>query len=311
MSVQLLPYTKKYDDAIHALESGILYGKGIKLKMLKNHFLDRSQPFRLFYPVLALADEEKIIGTSVGAATHLLINGCGYDAGFMYDVKVHPAYRKKGVGLSIAKHIYQNFFRKQGFEKNFTTLKLTNTPVYKISARIASRFCLYDFAYLTLPTHIRVTEPFQKKNKPVFGVTLFDADNVPPGFSTTLPCGLSVFHTFLSYRLKIEKISFLNRYALRLLKKIQPSKYALLPGEQEVMEFVTLFDHTEDNIGQINEVLSHLRNENKKFLLVCCRKGDSIYQYLKKYSINTYGYCMATDFPLSGADAVTIDVRCL
>jgi GNAT superfamily N-acetyltransferase len=311
MSVQLLPYTNKYDDAIHALENGIVYGKGIRLKMLKNHFLGRSQPFQLVYPVLAMTEDEKIIGTSIGAATKLVVNDCPYDAGFMYDVKVHPAYRKKGVGGSIAKYIYQHFFRKQGFEKNFTTLKLTNTPVYKISARVASRFWRYPFVYMTIPTNVRVSESFQQKMEPLFGVTLFDRGDVPPAFFTTLPCGLSFFHTYRMYRLQIEKISFVYRNALRLMKRLQPSKYAALPAEKEIMEFVTLFDHTEHNIGQINEVLDHLQGMDKKFLLVCCRKGDSIYQYLNKYSINTYGYCMATDFPLSGSDGVTMDVRCL
>ena len=62
---------------------------------------------------------------------------------------------------------------------------------------------------------------------------------------------------------------------------------------------------------KINEVLQHLDKNEKRFLIVCCRKGDSIYNYLKPYSINTYHYYMLTDFALSIKDHLEIDVRCL
>jgi hypothetical protein len=113
------------------------------------------------------------------------------------------------------------------------------------------------------------------------------------------------------YQLQIEKLSWLNKRVLAWIRKVSPKKYAVLPKEKEIMQFATLFNHSVENIESINEVLQHMQADGKGFLLVCCCKGDGIYNYLNQYSINTYEYYMLADFPLSGKDNISVDVRCL
>ena len=165
--------------------------------------------------------------------------------------------------------------------------------------------------YLTIPTRARVSSTLHPATASDFSVRLFDEELMPAGFHTNFGSGLGVLHTWKLYRLKIERISWLYKQGLKCLKKIYPKQYHLLPKEKEVMEFGTLFNHSEQNIDKINEVLQHLDKNEKRFLIVCCRKGDSIYNYLKPYSINTYHYYMLTDFALSIKDHLEIDVRCL
>src|SRR5215213_333234 len=98
MHIKLTPYHPIYDNAIARLENSIAQGKGIQLKILKNHFLDRSVVFSKSYPCLALNGKHEVIGTAIGAETKLVINGRSFTAGFVLDAKVHSLYRNKGIG---------------------------------------------------------------------------------------------------------------------------------------------------------------------------------------------------------------------
>lgn len=310
MNIQLIPYKNTYDADITELENSVVQGKHIKLRILKNHFLDRSVVFENYFPCLAVNKEKRLVGTAIGAKTKIIINGKMYNAGFGYDVKVHPAHRNNGVGRTMATH-QKEWFKAEGLEKNFITLKLSNAPVVKLIAKAVGKIWLYDFVYLTIPSKARISEPFVRKAAQKFFVKLFDREALSPNYYTEFSGHLGYFHTYKLYRLKLEKLSWLYRQGLRILKKINPKKYSQLPVEQEVMEFATLYNHTENNMANMNTVLEHLEAKGKKYLLVCCCKNDSIYDYLKKYSINTYGYYILSDFPLKGKDEVTLDVRCL
>jgi GNAT superfamily N-acetyltransferase len=309
MQIELAPYHPTYDSDIANLENSIVQGKGIQLKILKNHFLDRSVVFPKTFPCLALNEKHKVIGTAVGAETKLAINGIIYTAGFVLDTKVDLAYRNKGIGRRLAKK-QKEWFRKEGWEKNFTTLKMSNAPVIKLAKAIRNIW-LTRFVYLTIPTSTRFPSSIRSSPTNNFSVRLFDKENLNARYYTTFPGGLGVFHTWMLYRLKIEKLSWLYRQGLRCIKKISPRRYAVLPKEQDVLDFAALFNHSEETIGSINEVMQHLQAEERKFLLVCCCKGDGVYSHLKKYSINTYNYYILTDFALSSKDNVAIDVRCL
>jgi len=310
MRIDLTPYHPGFDSAIATLEDDIVQGKGTQLKILKNHFLDRSVVFQKSFPWVALTEDDKVIATAVGAQTKLVINEQIIEAGFVFDAKVHLSYRRKGIGMRLARHL-KDRFSKEGFDKNFTTLKLSNAPVIKVSAKAIGNIWLTPFLYLTIPTCAKIPSFFRSTGTDNFSVRLFDKEQLPVGFHTNFTSGLGVLHTWKLYRLKIEKISWLYKQGLKCLRKISPKHYNLLPKEKEVMEFATLFNHTEQNISSINEVLLNLEAKEKKFLLVCCRKGDSVYNHLKSYSINTYHYYMLTDFALSKKDKLAIDVRCL
>ena len=310
MNISVVPYNSVYDADIQQLEKATNQGKQIKLQILKNHFLDRSMVFKKSFPCVSVNQQEKLIGTCIGAQTDLIVNGKSFDAGFAFDVKVHPLYRNQGVARMMAKFIYNNFFKTEGFQKNFTTLKLSNTPVIKLSAKAIGKIWLYDFVYLTIPTKIKIKEPFKDKGNAKLSIKLFHQENLSSVYYTNFKDGLGCFHTHKLYQLKIEKISWLYRQGLEMLKKIN-YKYSLLPKENEVMSVATLYNHTVNNIESINNVLGYLDKEDIKYLLVCCRKNDSIYNYLKKYSINSYGYYILSDFLLSSKDEVVMDIRCL
>lgn len=311
MSINIVPYNNSYDQSIAILEQEIVQGRQIKLRILKQHFLDRSSVFPKFYPCVAIEHNTKLVGTVIGTQTAMILNETQFNAGFGIDLKVHPAYRNKGIAKMMIKHLYKNFFEEEMLTKNFITSKSSNTPLIRLVTKLSTKVWLYDFVYLTIPTKVRIDAAKISNPNQELAVTLFNKENLPPGYFTSFADGLSYFHTYRLYRLSIQQVSFVYQQGINLLKKVKKSKYAFLPAVNEVMEFATLYNHRCDNIHHLNEVLLDLERNGKSYLLVCCRKNDSIYNYLKKYSINTYGYNILSDFALHKNDKITIDVRCL
>lgn len=312
MDTTIVSYDQRYDEDIHRLEKYIVQGKNIQLEIIKDHFLDRTTVFKKYYACLLLDTAGVPIATAIGAQTILHINGNGFNAGIGYEVKVHPDYHNKGIGRRMATHIYRQFFRPEGLHKNFITLKKTNIPVVRLVARAIGKVWLYDFVYLTIPAKARIANiPACKTKNQLFSVALFNKEDLASTYYTDVSNRLGYFHTYKMYRLKIRKIGFLYKLGLGLIKKIQPKKYARLPGINEIFSSATLYNHHAGNIHNINTVLEQLEKLGIHYLMVCCRKHDCIYNALKKSSVNTYGYYILSDFPLTKKDGVTIDARCL
>ena len=306
----LIPYSEVYNDKALSLEKGITQGLNIQLEILKDHFLDRVSVFKNYFACVALSSNSELIGTAMGAQTNIMINNTVWETSFGLDTKVHPHWRSKGVGRKLAKYLYKEFFKPQGLTRNFMTAKLSNAPVLKLVSYAVSSTWMYEFVYLTIPTINRVKLNSAGRRQQIFGVTLFNREELPTNYYTQLRNGLGYFHTYKMYRLKIKKVSWLLKNGMAILKKIYPARYAGLPGEDDTISFATLYDHTPERISGINEVLEQLETSGIRQLLVCCRKNDYIYSVLKNHSINTYSYCLVSDFCLDDNDRVTIDVRC-
>lgn len=309
--ITVIPYDAAYDVEIRRLENIVSQGKQVTLKIIKNHFLDRSSVFEKSFPVLSIDTNKKLTGTCVGVQTNLVVNGQEFEAGFALDAKVDPMYRNQGTGRMMAKYVYEHFFKSEGLNKNFITLKLKNVPVIKLSSKAVGKIWLYDFVYLTIPTNREVEGVFQPKGDTKLSVKLFSGQNVCAGYYENFSNGLGCFNTYKMYRLKITRISWLYKRGLSILKRINRRRYSDLPQEKEIIKSASLYGHTEKNVQDINIVLNHLHAEKINYLMVCCRKNDSIYNYLKRNSINTYSYYILADFELLSKDNLAIDVRCL
>lgn len=310
-SYHILPLDPAYHVAALALEKGVVQGKSIQLEILKDKFLSRAMPFASHYACMAVADSGEIIGSAIGASTTIKINDEEFEAGFAFDTKVNPAWRGQHIGRSLAKTLYRNFFQPGSMSQTFMTAKTSNLPILKVAANTVSQTWYYPFAYLTIPTSARIRDREYTKNNQTFKVSLFNKQQLSPEYFYELENGLGYFRTYKAYRLKIRKLSWPVKTGISVLKFLNQGKYKDLPAENDEISFATLFNHSPDNIQGLNKVLEKLEAEGVSQLLVCCCKNDSIYNSLKNKSINTYPYCLVSDFELNPTDKFTIDVRCL
>ena len=308
----IISYSEALNLQLLQFEKEIVQGRQIQLEIVKQHFLDRAAVFKKFQAFIAVDAQQHIIGTSIGAQTTIEINGEQIQAGFGFDAKVSPNQRNKGLGKSLAREVYRQYFVANGMSKNYMTAKLNNAAVLKMISGMLSNVWIYDFTYLSIPASARIKHKyFRESSADNFGVRLFDQENVNPDSYTIFENGLGHFHTYKMYQLKIKKVNFAYRIALGFLRKYYPSKYQNTPKEGEIMSFSTLYNHSVENLTGINLVLEDLEKKGIGFLLVCCKKQGAAYRFLKSISINSYDYNIVTDFDLKENDSVNIDVRCL
>lgn len=308
----IIPYSEEYNDLLIQFEKRIVQGKNVQLEIIKEHFLSRAKAFKHSYACMALAKDGKVVGLAIGAVTTIRINMEQHNAGFGFDTKVAPGWRNKGVGRMLAKEIYKQFFVPMGLSKNFMTAKIANAPVLRLISNALTKVWLFDFIYLTIPTTARLQKPVIVKvvlNQ--FKVELYEKENISSDYYTCFENGLCYLDTYKLYKLRIKKISRLYKTGIKLLKMLYPSKYSILQGENEIISFVTLYNHTPENIGGINTVLERLEMQGINQLQVCCKKNDAVYQTLQKMAIYKYKYHVISDFILNKDDCLTMDVRCL
>lgn len=312
MNYTIVEYDPTYDAGIQQLEHEIVQGKTIQLKILKKHFLDRAIVFKKYFAFLALQMGTRPIGAGIMAQTQLKVNAETFNAGVLFDVKVHQDFRGQGINRAMFKYARQQFFDVLGLSRNFTTLKNSNAPVLRSAIKTIFKMYLYDFVYLTIPTKTRVAIATKLNDaEQLFKVGLFDKAELDTAYYQDFESGLGCFYTRNMYRLQITRISAGFQLIFRLLKMLLPQRYAFLPQEGDQLAFACLYNHAAANITQLNEVLAHLQQKDIPYLLVCCKKKDCIYEALKHLSINTYAYLLMSNFPLKNEDSVCLDVRCL
>lgn len=312
MKYQIIPYEPRYDREIELLEKSIFQGKAIQLEIVKEYFLSRAKPFRDFIASLAINEQGKVVGTSIGAKTKIKINEKIFDSSVGFDVKVSANDRNRGIGRLLAKVGKTQILEQYGIDKNFITLKKSNAAVIKLTLAAIKNTFLYEFIYLTIPVKQKIIFPDELKNaKQLFSVHLYDLDDVDKSLFFQTKSGLAYFQTEKLYKLKIKKIYWLYKLGLKIYRMISPKKSAFFPVEKKTFGFATLYNYNPQNIQSINEILERVSALGIDYLQVCCRKDDFLYPLIKSYAISTYSYYILSDFLLVKTDSVGIDVRCL
>jgi hypothetical protein len=98
MDFHIIPYRPEYDAPLLELESASPQGRRIRLEMLRDHFLARSEVFEEFGVFLALSGNGDLLGVIAGSAVILERNRKREKVGFVYDLRVAPPFRRRLLG---------------------------------------------------------------------------------------------------------------------------------------------------------------------------------------------------------------------
>ena len=90
--------------------------------MLREHFLDRSRAFDEFGVFLAVTDNGDLLGVAAGSVVILEWNGQRERVGFVYDLRVAPAFRRHGIAKTLGKYLSQEYFVSLGIERLVMTM---------------------------------------------------------------------------------------------------------------------------------------------------------------------------------------------
>lgn len=89
-------YSEKYREAATQLELLCIQGKKIKMSFYRKDYAARSRVYEKYY-ILCGFDEEKLIALGTGALKDVKIRGGYKKAGYIYDIRTHPSYRRMGI----------------------------------------------------------------------------------------------------------------------------------------------------------------------------------------------------------------------
>ena len=99
--IKILPFSPEDERAALALEEQCVQGTSFRLKFRRPNFRARSELYENYRIICARRDGE-FIGIIAGALKDVKLHGEDVRALYVYDLRVHPAFRKMGVGKKLA-----------------------------------------------------------------------------------------------------------------------------------------------------------------------------------------------------------------
>jgi hypothetical protein len=306
---QIISYEAKHNELLMALEKLTPQGKKVKLEMLRPNFLSRSEIYEQ-YSVYVAATKDSVAGVAAVTIVPIKHEDVSMQAGFGYDLKVAPAYRKKGLAKEFGELVVDEYLTDNNISNYFITLKTGNEGAAKCVFIIPTEWYDYNFIYLTIPTFKRI-KPLATSNKnQLLSTELLGRPANAEDYIIETKSGLGIWKTYNSYQLKISDMPFYMNIGAKVAN-LFVSKERKIPIKGDVLKFATLFNHNPENIVHINEALEILQNKNIQYLNVCCTKEDMAYQLLKPYAMNSLPYTMLNSFGVENGHHLTLDVRCL
>lgn len=312
MECRIIPYHPDYEASLLDLERASPQGKHIQLEMLRDDFLSRSVVFDEFGVFLALSENEDLLGVAAGSAVILEWNGKDERVGFVYDLRVAPRFRRKGIANSLGRYLTREYFKSLGIKRHVTTVKASNRPAAKALQSALGITHHYPFSYLTIPTGMRITKITHPSSDSRFRVSGFEVpESVAVEWVYRHPDGNpALFRTDLAYRVRAISIAPWLNFGMRTLERFKGADWKL-PRLGEEVRFAIAFDLCTENFHLLNDLFEHLQQLGIQYFVVCCLRGDYYYRNLRRLAINSLGYRVLANFPLQPSDSLTLDVRCL
>ena len=309
--MRILPFAPEHEAALLQLERESPQGKRIKLEMVRDRLLDRSRVFDDFQLYLVVSDENVLAGMMAAAITEIEHDGDRMPAGFCYDLRVKPEFRRQGYSKKMGAHVVEHFFRPRGIGRYFFTMKKTNLAVLKATQSVLGLAYAYPFRYLTIPASTIVRHRGSGlKSMPHFGVTVSRPDDLPEGWYHAVDDATGLFDTYRMYQIKVSRIGALMKCGMSLVEWLRGQSGAF-PRENEVMRFAALCHSRVPSVDTMNRLLRGLKKDDVRFLIVACQKKDPVDRLLGRAAINALDYLLVSNFRLQPDDHFRIDVRCL
>lgn len=308
----ITPYSTKYENELMKLETRSPQGHWIKLEMIRDHFLSRSDVFEDYQVFQSHSEDGILQGVAAASIVPFQHNQQIVMTGFGYDLKVAHEFRRLGLAKTFGIYLVEKYLNTKNIWEYFITAKTKNIGAAKAVWGVKRDWSEYNFVYLTIPTHKRINKiKLSGSAKPLkFTVRLFAQPDQYPDYFYHSPSGLGVWKTYKTYQIKISHMHPLVGGGISLLNLLF-SKKNRKPTKDQVLKFATVFDLHPENLPHINEVLEDLEKREIQYLNVCCLQNDPVYQNLNSLSINVLKYSLLNTFSVKNGDNISVDVRCL
>jgi GNAT superfamily N-acetyltransferase len=334
MDIEISPYSGEDDAAARALEELCVQGMTLKLKFRRPNFRARSELYENYRIYCARRDGE-LVGIIAGALKGAKLHGEDILALYVYDLRVHPAFRKMGVGKRLTNALLDD----QGREADciYTLINGENEKALNLAGRNFDPKVSIPLTYALIPVYRKRREPatwrFDKaaKIRESYVQTQAGHEFMPlfneekqAGYVGSLVlegragtgCSIWTNEDLLAEQIiRIPSRMKALRILFGLLKPF--IKLPHIPAANEVILSWFLFDLHADSSQSLGSLLAAVNNyalaQGRTYLYVLLRNDDPILQQLREAGLKffTFPYrflAKGRAFPRE-SDNIYIDIR--
>lgn len=144
------PYEPEMSAECIALERACPQGTTYRLSFVRRAFHLRAQSFA-DWQILVASDRHRIVGTVAWALKSLLVRGQTIRSAFLFDLRVHPEWRRRGVASLLTRQVFEQI-RQAGVEMRYTYCIDDNLALRRL-AELFDAAAVGSYRYLVWPVY--------------------------------------------------------------------------------------------------------------------------------------------------------------
>jgi len=331
---EISSYSPQDDADALALEAQCVQGTSLRLKFRRPNFGARSELYENHRIYCARRGAE-LIGIIAGALKDVKLHGTTVRALYIYDLRVHPAHRRMGVGKRLTDVLIKDLGRDA--DCLYTLINGENNKALALACRNFAPQAVIPLTYCLIPVYKKrkeqanwksetaknVHDAFLKRKKSLEFLSVFNEVKLA-GHVMSLElkgqarAGCSIWTneellaeqvTRIPFRLKVVRV------LSRLLKPV--IKFPHIPAKDEIMPSWFLFDLHAEDVRSLRSLLAAVNNQalarGRTYLYILFQDTDPLLQQMRDAGLRhfTFPYrflARGRAFPRK-SDCIYIDIR--
>ncbi|MFH1941767.1 MAG: GNAT family N-acetyltransferase [bacterium] len=155
IDIIISPYTAADNESALRLEKQCIQGKSLVLKYKRPTFHARSEVYDE-YKILCAKVEDELVGIVAWSEKPVMLHGNKIRAAYMYDLRVHPEYRKKGVSYHLTRALFEDIGQKM--DCSYTLVAGENDRCLKPAQRLFGMKLTLPLTYVVMPVYKKLKE---------------------------------------------------------------------------------------------------------------------------------------------------------
>jgi ribosomal protein S18 acetylase RimI-like enzyme len=308
--IKIVPYTEKDNEAGLALEDQCTQGKSLVLKFKRPTFHARSQVYDN-YKILCAKSGSKLIGIIAGTRKTVQLHGEKIHAVYVYDLRVHPDFRRKGIGKQLLNALLEEIGQ---LDCIYMLIAGGNEQALALATRNFEAKVIAPLTYLVIPvykeleekeeyrfkTASEVHELFMKKNPDLEFVPKFDKQKLHGLVSSiTLnkseKSGCSIWTNENLLAEQVVRIPLLLKLIKMFAAPLRPIiKVPAIPQSKEIIQSWFLFDFYGKDRESVRNLLAVVNNlalvNDRTCLYILLQAGNPMIQFVKAADLRIFKF---------------------
>jgi len=331
--IRIVPYAAAANESALSLEAQCVQGESLILRFRRPTFHARSEVYDK-YRILCAKVKNKVIGIIAGAEKFVSLHGEIIRTIYIYDLRVHPDYRKQGTARRLNNALMEDVGNADCV---YSLIAGQNKSALIVAQRVLDAQVVVPLTYAVIPVYkkLRGEAPYQPSSVSEVHETylklLPDTQFVPAlqenrllGYisSVTLlnmeSCGFSLWTNENLLAEQVVDIPFHFRLMRPLIAPLQPFlRLPHIPKPGEIMQSWFLFDFCTTDKKNTSNLLTIANNiafdDNRTFLYILLGSNDSTLRFIKNsgFRVFTIPYFFIARGRITPAenDRIYIDIR--